>query len=219
MKKSIHKLLKFSYFAILANALPYISCYHSQEQEIFPLLHLVQDQPHSVLILGDSLAEYSNGFDLQEKLGGSFQVRNISRAGWDVPLWMTDQASILAEKTDILVVELGTNDANNYGTESFPENYSELIRFLEENHNWIILHSKVPRTTLPDLAEKIRINNEWIQENYNSKPLVDLDRVFQDNANLPLYPLIDPVHPNPIGYDLIGEEYKKAILRLPLILD
>lgn len=169
-------------------------------------------QPKKILIIGDSLSEYSGAFGLPEKLGAGFRVNDISRAGWDVPLWLSDRATIQANLADFVVVNLGTNDAAYGGAQSYAVNYSELVAFLESVHNWKLVLTLVTPTANPVLQARIANNNRWIRERYQHYSKIDLETVFHNNASLPLYPSYDPIHPNPIGYELIGEEYRKFFM-------
>ncbi|MCC5815419.1 MAG: SGNH/GDSL hydrolase family protein [Leptospira sp.] len=211
MKKYSSKFI-VKLFILVFLGLNFSTCYHSKKEDLSPLLSLITDKKISVLIVGDSLAERSDAFGLREKLGTQFEVLNISKSGWDIPLWMGNQSEILSKKSDILILGLGTNDANNYSTDLFPDRFKEMVNFLRDNHDWRLILTLVPPTDIPSLEANIRINNDHIRSDYTNYPIVDLFELFKKNQDLPLYPIIDPLHPNPIGYDLIGEEYKKKLL-------
>jgi lysophospholipase L1-like esterase len=191
------------------------SCYTSKKEDFSSILYLLTNSTQSVLILGDSLSERSNSFGLKEKLGSSYTITDISVSGRDIPIWLNDTGTILANKSNIIIVNLGTNDASYSGVSTYPENYRNLIQFLESSHNWLIILSQVPPTNDGILQSRIAINNQWIKNTYPDKVLVDLETIFYQNWSLPLYPTTDPIHPNPIGYELIGEAYRTALLRLP----
>jgi acyl-CoA thioesterase I len=213
MKKYFNPKI-FNIFAVVLIYINLFNCYHSKKEDLSPLLSLIVDNKISILMLGDSLAERSNAFGLKEKLGIQFEVKNISKSGWDIPLWMGNQQEILSNKTDIIIVGLVTNDSNHYSTDLFPARYQEIVEFLRNNHSWQLVLTLAPPTNIPSLEANIKINNDFISANYSSYPIVDLFTLFKDNKDLPLYPAVDPLHPNPIGYELIGEEYRKKLLNL-----
>ncbi|WCL49582.1 SGNH/GDSL hydrolase family protein [Leptospira sp. GIMC2001] len=180
------------------------------------ILALIRKEPTSIIIIGDSLSERSGGFSLQEKLGSEFVVYDISVSGRDIPIWLNHKNEILSKKSDIVIVNLGTNDASYYPTELYPSNYNQLVNFLKENHFWKIIVSLVPPTNNPILQSRIATNNEYLRNQYANETIVDLEKLFLNNSNLPLYPIFDDIHPNPIGYEMIGEEYRKTIISLPI---
>jgi acyl-CoA thioesterase-1 len=193
------------------------ACYNSKDKSEIPaLLPLILNKQVGILMLGDSLAERSNAFGLQEKLGTKYNIKNISISGRDVRIWLANKTTIEENKMDIVIVNLGTNDASYYPIEEFPTNYSNLVNYLETVHNWQVVLTLVPPTNDNILKTRIKFNNLWIKNTYSNKLLVDLESLFESKPELPLYPLADPIHPNQIGYDLIGYEYQKKILNLPI---
>lgn len=193
------------------------NCYTSKDSSDIPtLLPLLMNDEIKILVIGDSLSERSNAFDLQSKLGSSYSLKDISVSGRDVRIWLTDLEKIQENKANIVIVNLGTNDASYYPTEEYPRFYSELIEYIRNISSWKILLTLVPPTNDPILKERIRINNSWINTNYPNDTKVNLQELFEKNSELPLYPTADPIHPNPIGYDLIGIEYLRIISGLSI---
>jgi acyl-CoA thioesterase I len=211
MKKYFSKV-KIYFITVLLVGSNLVNCYYSKKEDLSPLLSLITDKKLTVLFIGDSLAELSDAFGLKEKLGTQFEITNISKSGWDIPLWMGNQSEIISKKSDIAIIGLVTNDANNYSTDLFPQRYQEIVEFLRRVHGWQLILTLAPPTAIPSLESKIKINNDHIQSTYSAYPIVDLFELFKKNQDLPLYPSIDPIHPNPIGYELIGEEYRKRLL-------
>lgn len=188
------------------------NCYTSKDTSDLPsILPLLMNQKIALLMIGDSLSERSNTFDLQQKLGDSYKINDISVSGRDVRIWLADKQKIQANKANIVIVNLGTNDASYYSTNEYPKYYSELIDYLRSIYSWKIVLTLVPPTNDPILKERIQINNLWIQTNYPTETKVDLLDLFEKNKSLPLYPTIDSIHPNPIGYDIIGSEYSRIL--------
>lgn len=200
---------------LIAIILSLTSCYTSEKDNLSSLLYLLTNESKSLLILGDSLSERSDSFGLQSKLASSYTIKDISVSGRDIPIWMNDIGTILANKSDVIIVNLGTNDASYSNSSAFPENYNRLIEFLESSHHWLIILTQVPPTNDPILQSRISVNNQWIKDNYPNNTKVDLEEIFYKNWSLPLYPSTDPIHPNPIGYELIGEAYRKTLLQVP----
>ncbi len=194
-----------------------IDCYYSDKEiDNWGTLSLLRREEIRILFVGDSLSERSNTFELSARLGNRYRIQDLSKSGWDIPRWNRNIDQILEYKPNILIIGLGTNDALNYPVEFFPNRYREfqekLQFFLPLSFQ---LHTLSPPTASEALKEKIFQNNEWLRKEYNA--YVDLFKAienFQKNSEIPVYPIADPIHPNPIGYDIIGNEYKKAIIDL-----
>lgn len=195
-----------------------LDCYYPKKSEPIDLLWipiLSNITQMNILFIGDSLAERSNTFGLQETLGSNFTLQSLARSGWDVPRWEANFHEILQYKPNLCIIGLGTNDANNYPTSQFPKIYNNFASRIQTFFpKTILLHTLPPPTELPILKSKIKLNNSWILENYNEKFIVDLFTIFENNSHLPLYPTWDPVHPNPIGYDLIRDAYRERIIHV-----
>jgi|JI10StandDraft_1071094.scaffolds.fasta_scaffold398502_2 acyl-CoA thioesterase-1 len=196
-----------------------LQCYHSEKDDLSALTLLSQNSsPVRITILGDSLSQWSDSFGLKQKLNASYLISDISIAGHDSKLWLEDLSKAEAIQTDIWIIELGTNDASYYGTTDFKERYSEILRRLEQRSYSYFILSAVPKTNQVGLQSSISINNEIIRDIVKINPkyrLADLETIFTKAANtLTLYSLADPIHPNRVGYELIGEEYRRILLGL-----
>lgn len=195
------------------------NCYHSKKEDLTLLTLLSQNAPSvRVTIVGDSLSQWSDSFGLRQKLPSSYTITDVSRAGYDSIMWLEDLAIAESVPTDIYIIEIGTNDASYNGTRDFLNRYTQIIRRLEQKSNSFLILSTVPKTNQTGLHESIQSNNisirEFVKTN-NRYRLADLESLFSSaSENLPLYPISDPIHPNQIGYTLIGEEYRKILLGL-----
>ena len=192
------------------------SCYHAKEKkaDLFPLFTL-NTQPIAVTVLGDSLSFRSNAFSLQEKLGTKYLVRNFAIEGRTTRDWLQEINLVFESQVDILLLELGTNDAIQLAPEEYQKNIQSLIAEIQQRSDAKIFLTAVPITEEASIQARIQQNNSWLHSFAKSSglPLVDLETEFkQQNEQLDIYPLSDPIHPNPIGYEIIGTAYQKAIV-------
>jgi acyl-CoA thioesterase-1 len=203
------------FFSIL---LLFVQCYHSKKEDIALLTLLSQNSsPIRVTIIGDSLSQWSDSFGLRQKLPSSYQITDVSIAGSDTILWLEDLSRAESIPTDIWILQIGTNDASYRGTSLFKERYSEILARLERRSYSFLLLSAVPKTNQEGLHDSILANNEVIRELVKTNAryrLVDLEKAFSNQPNLILYSVADPIHPNQVGYEIIGEEYRKTLLGL-----
>ncbi|PJZ47413.1 SGNH/GDSL hydrolase family protein [Leptospira brenneri] len=169
-----------------------------------------------ITIVGDSLGQWSDGFGLKSKLPSEFKVTDISVAGYTTEDWLQNKNRMNEIPTDLWIIELGTNDAMVYGTNGFESRTKELISFLESAQTSRILVTAIPLTNMVSIQETIRTNNQILRNLKDTKPNVDyveIESIFETySGSLPLYPVSDPIHPNQIGYELMGEAYRKKIL-------
>jgi len=196
-----------------------LNCYHTKQDNLSILTLLSQNtSPVRVTIVGDSISQWSDSFGLKQKLGSAYSVSDVSVAGYDTKLWLEDLAKAEVITTDIWIIELGTNDAIYNGTTGFKERYTQIIRRLEQRAFSYLILSAVPKTNQTGIHEPISLNNETIRDLVKSNAkyrLADLELAFnQASSNLTLYSVADPIHPNQIGYELIGEEYRRILFGL-----
>jgi lysophospholipase L1-like esterase len=213
MNPSYRNGILITIIALLSN------CYHTEKDNLSLLTLLNQNaSPIRITIVGDSLSQWSDSFGLKTKLPATYQITDLSIAGYDTELWLEDLSKAESVATDIWIIELGTNDASYKGTTFFRERYTEILKRLEQRSYSYFLLSAIPKTNQVGLHNTISINNEVIRELVKSNTryrLVDLEVVFTNaSVNTTLYSLTDPIHPNQIGYELIGEEYRKILLGL-----
>lgn len=210
MKQWDLKFILLFFFSFVLN------CYHSKPNDDLSNLLLGNSQMQRVTIVGDSLSEWSRGFGLREKLPANFTVTNLSAAGFSVRDWLERQSILLSNPTETWIVFLGTNDGYLYGNSTFEENYRALLAILQLNLPRNIIVSTLPLTNDAGLKLVLRDFNHTlrkIQKETTNSRLVDLEKAFSNAVgDLPLYPLDDPIHPNQIGYELIGEAYRQCIL-------
>ncbi|MDZ4724979.1 MAG: SGNH/GDSL hydrolase family protein [Leptospira sp.] len=211
--------MKKNYLSILSlfSILLHINCYKSKKDDFYLLTLLNHSaNPIKVTVLGDSLSQWSNTFGLSQKLPSTYKVTDLSVAGYDTALWISELSRAEIVPTDIWIIELGTNDASYSGTNGFKERYMEILNRLKQRTFSYFLLSTVPKTNQNGLHQSILSNNEVIRELVKTDPayrLADLEKVFSEKSDsVILYPLNDPIHPNGIGYELIGEEYRKLLL-------
>ncbi|MCZ8156611.1 MAG: SGNH/GDSL hydrolase family protein [Leptospira sp.] len=212
MKKQSLKIL---FLCCLGNL--FLNCYHSKKEDIAILILLSrQSSPIRITVVGDSLSQWSDTFGLKNKLPASYQITDVSKAGYDTTQWLTELSVVESIPTDIWIVELGTNDASYYGTNGFLERYTQLIERLSNRPFSIFLLSTVPITNQVGLHQSIQKNNESIRALVQSNQkyrLADLEQAFSNTGNATgLYSIADPIHPNQIGYEIIGETYRKILL-------
>ncbi|PJZ84679.1 lipase [Leptospira harrisiae] len=169
-----------------------------------------------ITIVGDSLGQWSDGFGLKTKLPKEFTVKDISVAGYTTEDWLQNQNRMNEIPTDLWIIELGTNDAMVYGTNGFESRSIELISILQSSQNTKILFTALPLTNMSSIREIIRSNNQILRNLKATKTNVDfveIESIFESyTGGVPLYPASDPIHPNQIGYELMGEAYRKKIL-------
>lgn len=185
--------------------------------------HQNQSNPRQILIIGDSLTNYSDGFQLQEKLGSGYVVTHASVPGYDYRDWEYRMEEAFNEDDSVpddIVVVLGTNDGYRYHNQTFTDNvnrFHERLRTFTSAH---IYYSLVPHSEDPGLAESIAENNRLLEKlleeddrTFSNTEWIDLAGPFFDfKEKQLLYEADDPVHPSDTGYSLIGDTIKKALL-------
>ncbi|PJZ28576.1 SGNH/GDSL hydrolase family protein [Leptospira kmetyi] len=163
-------------------------------------------------IIGDSLSQRSDGFGLREKLGSRFTVTDYSVSGRDVPGWTQAIGTAFTEQQDVLILELGTNDVSGYPTDQFPNHYENLIGTIQSKTNSAIIVTILPPTIQPGYRANIFQINPYLRSLGSRYPTADMETVFlETEKTIPLYPVTDPIHPNPVGYDLMGTVYADTI--------
>ncbi|WP_061223317.1 SGNH/GDSL hydrolase family protein [Leptospira weilii] len=163
-------------------------------------------------IIGDSLSQESDGFGLREKLGFRFTVTDYSVSGRYVPAWLQTIETALTERQDLLILELGTNDVSGYPVDQFPKNYENLLSLIQSRSNAMILVTILPPTSQPSYRANILQINSYLKGLSSRYPTADMESVFLEKENtIPLYSQTDLVHPNPVGYDLMGTVYTDVI--------
>lgn len=192
-------------------------CYHSEKPSAQYLSILGANvMNRKITIVGDSLAQWSDGFGLSNRLPSEFKVTDVSVAGFTTEDWLQNQNRLNEIPTDLWILELGTNDAMVYGTNGFEIRTLELINFLQSNQISSVLLTLIPRTNMTSIKETIRENNDTLRKIKAQKEkvdIVDIESIFESyQGEIPLYPISDPIHPNQIGYNLMGETYRKKIL-------
>lgn len=204
---------RFIFFLLLL----IFGCYTSKESVDKSYLASLMSSNHTetiqVNIIGDSLSERSLAFSLQNKLGSGYQVNDFSVSGRTVFDWLFDISRPFNPMPDIVIIELGTNDAMMATNYDFTGYYNRLLSEIQIRSKAKIIVTAIPLTDETGIQARIKVNNNFIRSLSNLYTISDLEKAFEDNrSNLRLYPSYDPIHPNPVGYELIGEIYKKDIL-------
>lgn len=194
----------------------FVSCVgkESDRQGLSALLPLIGPLL-KVGIIGDSLSQRSDGFGLREKLGTRFTVTDYSVSGRSVPGWNDVIGTALTERQDLLILELGTNDVSSYPIDQFPGNFEILLNSIQAASNAGILVTVLPPTIQPGYRANILQINPYLKSLAPRYLIADMETVFlETEKTIPLYPQIDPIHPNPAGYDLMGTVYADSIRKI-----
>jgi lysophospholipase L1-like esterase len=185
----------------------------------------VEGHPIRVACIGDSIT-YGSGYPgkLDELLGQNYTVANFGVSGTTVTthsnMSYMDQPQFqqaLAYHPDIIVIMLGTNDANSeisLDESSFENDYSQLINSLQELSGvqliWVV---KSP----PIFTQNSSYNNTYLQNtilpeiddlaNQKNLPTVDVYSAFGNHSDY----FMDGVHPDENGASLIASQVYDAI--------
>jgi lysophospholipase L1-like esterase len=213
--KSKKKLVKIKYRIISLVCIFFVNCYTSSKPNTNAILALLnrrtQNNQMQITLVGDSLAERSNSFDLQKRLGASFKLNSYAISGRSSFDWLMDSNRLFQTPADIILIELGINDA--YREYNFEEVYTRFINELESKFQAKFILATMPLTNEVSIQAKIKKNNESIRAKSNQYKISDLEKVFEDaKSTQVLFPPNDPIHPTSIGYELIGEKFKADIL-------
>ena len=164
-----------------------------------------------VNIIGDSLPSLSNSFGLQKKLGAEYFVSDFSIKNSSIRDWIGLSRLAMKVRPDIIILELGTNDALQYdNTEQFKENLVKFLNELADQTPAPILLTALPVTNIPEKKSIIQKNNEFIRWMSYRYKYTDMERVFF-NRHFQYYNLWDPLHPNEKGMDAMGDEYSVSL--------
>jgi lysophospholipase L1-like esterase len=153
---------------------------------------------------------------------GKTMLRDVNDAYWKQP----EFAKVFADKPDIIVIELGTNDSKNYiwpyNKQNFKRDYKAMIdtfRTISSKPSiWITLQPRANNISwgMPDTTIALRVNpliREVALE--NATGLIDLRTGFNGH---PEWYQSDSVHPNAAGANgmatIIGAVLKHAPLAI-----
>jgi acyl-CoA thioesterase I len=195
----------------------FLNCYNSGSQSIsqYSILGVLMDSKIVVNIIGDSLSYRSGAFGLASKLGGGYSVYNYSIEGRNTLDWLSDISTPFQTSPQILIIELGTNDAMTLSTTDYQKHTHSLLEEIKKRANPTILLTAIPRTEMESIQTIIHKNNLFLKSLSDEYKVVDIEGIFEkEKVNIPLYPLSDPIHPNPVGYEIMGEAYRNAIFTL-----
>jgi acyl-CoA thioesterase I len=186
---------------------------------------LVLARPIRVACVGDSITQGSGyPHKLQVLLGPNYAVGNFGVSGSTVSQnstipYMNQTAFKNAENfdPDIVVIMLGTNDANPeiaHSEDNFESDYAQLVNSFEAlEGNQLILVVKSP----PIFSTTSSYNNTYLENtvipqvddvaNQLALPTVDMYSAFGNHSDY----FMDGVHPNPDGASLIASNVYNAI--------
>lgn len=218
MHRRCFQIIRFTgvCFALLCNHC--VSRTEDPVTEFSPALMLAQVQ--QVLIIGDSLTDFSDGFHLQEYLGPGYIVQHTGVINTDFNYWTGRLDEAFARSTFAppahVIVPLGTNDAFQLGPQAFVEHVHVFHAELRLRSAARIYYFLMPVTLIPTLEPSLRTNNAALSGNVplDNTVLVDLMTEFDRAPPAPLlYDAADPLHPTETGYRLIGARMRDALLR------
>lgn len=165
-----------------------------------------------VSVIGDSLCERSQAFDLSDGLGSHFQVLNVCVTGSTVPDWLQNIDRALTNSPKIIIIELGTNDVSSYPTNQFPANYDRLLSNLSVRTDAIFLITVLPPPLDSGFRTGVLQINTYLKTLATAHPIADMETPFLQNENtIPLYPQTDPIHPDPAGIAIMKTVYIRQI--------
>lgn len=164
-----------------------------------------------VNIIGDSLPSLSNSFNLQGKLGLEYLVTDYSIKNSSIRDWLGQTHRAMEIRPEIIILELGTNDALLYGTDGFADNLLKLIGEIKNQTAAKLILTAVPPTNIEGARQAIAANNQTVKKLSAMYNVVDLESLFYSYGDQKLYSPIDSLHPNDTGMDLIGNEYALKI--------
>jgi lysophospholipase L1-like esterase len=166
-------------------------------------------------IIGDSISQRSNAFSLSSRLGSPYIVNDYSVSGRTLEGWLSDISTLFQVQPDIIIIELGTNDAMSDAYTRYGMNLSTLISEIRKRSQARIIMTALPLTKNNDVRIKIKSLNQIVRSYSSQFSIAEMELPFEQNQNyLNLYSDIDPIHPNESGYNVLGEIYRKTILGL-----
>ncbi len=197
----------------------FFACADRHEDAVVTLAGSAAGYVQSVLLIGDSLDVYSDGFGLASELSPSYRVFHKGFINYDFERWTIriDEAFAVAQTApDIVLVPLGTNDAFRYdGTTVLPL-FAEFHRQLRIRSSSPVVYFRMPRTRDASIQQRVIQIGTTIAGNLpaNSR-FVDLDARFVQAGEVPpLYTDLEVLHPNERGTAIIREAMKNAVLGL-----
>lgn len=195
------------------------NCANQHQDPLLTLLDTNQTGTPVVLIIGDSLTDYSRGFSLQSMLGVAYQVAYQATPNRDIPYWtlrLDEALAIAGEQPPAhIIIPMGTNDAYLYQPATFLSNLQALHAGLRLRTSAILYYCQVPRTRDASLAPAILANNQKLKDNLpaDGTRLIDLDEAMQSAPDPAFfYPSNDPIHPTDAGYRRMGRAMQFSIL-------
>lgn len=185
-------------------------------QALFPAI--IAGQPQSVLVIGDSLTDFSDGFGLDALLPPLYATAHRGVINTDFNYWTGRLDSALDEATagppNHVLVPLGTNDGFFHTEDAFIEYVYGFHAELRRRSQARVYYFLMPGTLIDSLAPQIARNNTALAASYprDNTRLVDLAGRFAAAPEQPaLYAADDPLHPTEAGYRLMGQIMREAL--------
>lgn len=171
-----------------------------------------------VLVIGDSLTDFSDGFALQSRLGSGWIAAHRGVINRDYLTWTgrLDEAfdEMPVGPPDAVIVALGTNDSFLYGPEQFLSHWASFHADLRTRSLATTFYCLMPPSLIESLGPSVLRNNAALRS--ATLPagvrLLDLEAVIAAAGPWPpTYAADDPLHPTALGYDLIGQAMAQTL--------
>ncbi len=201
------------YFYVLVPVFLFFGCYSQNDSGSLSGL-LPESGSIPVTVLGDSLCERSQGFGLREGLGSNFEITEACVSLRGAADWLPELNLALTNTPRLIIIELGLNDLLYHPIELFPGNYSALLSELQARSNAILMVTVLPPPTIAYHSDILQMN-VFLKSLGSAHPLADMETPFLDaEGQIELYPSIDPIHPNPVGYSIMKTVYMAEVGKL-----
>jgi lysophospholipase L1-like esterase len=169
----------------------------------------------TILIIGDSLTDYSMGFHLPSLVSPDFTIYYNGKKGYDFPMWsaVIEEAFSIPSPPGHVVVALGTNDALHNGTRDFLTNLQSFHTKLRARTSARVYYCMMPLTIQPELISFISQNNDVLRRTplFANTEKIDLESAFSTAPSYPYLYNLDLIHPTEAGYMIIGGRVVDAV--------
>lgn len=194
-------------------------CANRHEDSVLALAGESAGRVRGVLVIGDSLDVYSDGFGLASELSPAYRVFHKGFINYDFERWSirVDEAFAEAVLTpEMILVPLGTNDAFRYDGSTILPVFREFHRQLRLRSAAPVVYFRMPRTRDTSIqARVIEIGGAIAVNLPDNARFLDLDALFVRAGTVPpLYTDFEVLHPNERGNGIIREAMKNAVLGL-----
>ncbi|MCE9499677.1 MAG: SGNH/GDSL hydrolase family protein, partial [Leptospira sp.] len=95
------------------------------------------------------------------------------------------------------------------------DNLNKLIAEIQKRSSAKIILTAIPLTNDPILQQRIVKSNSYVRSLSSKYTVADIEPEFEKvKSTVRLYPINDNIHPEPAGYDIMGDVYFKKIAGL-----